>query len=124
MLSFSIYFISIGYPLFVASLNPTKVPARITHIYHRRGGAKSIGRRVYNYEYKYEGKIYHGQAESPLNEVIGSIGDTIIIRCNKVLPKYSAFWRPDDPNLEIRVLSPKERQKLYEKEPDQYKERE
>jgi hypothetical protein len=116
-----IYSISVmGYPLFVANLNPAKVHARITYIYHTHAGKSRIPYRYYKYEYKYDGQIYYGCTKSQLDEIFGDIGDTLIIRCNKDIPKYSAFWFPDNPNLKIKKLTPKERRKLYDKEPSNY----
>ena len=118
---FVIYFIIIGHPRFIASLNPTKVPARITYIYHTQGSRGYMCHRYYNYEYKYDGKIYHGHTFGQLDEIIGGIGDTIIIRCNKDYPKYSwCFLYPDNPNLKIRKLSKGERLKIYKQEPSEY----
>ena len=65
------------------------------------------------------GKVYHGVTETNLNIILGDIGDTLIIRCNKNNPQYSVFQYPDNPDLRVRKLTGKEYYRILYQEPDE-----
>ena len=112
------YFVVKGYPLWIVNKDPINVGAEITYIYHTHGG-KSSGMRYYEYKFQYNGKVYHGVTETNLNIILGDMGDTLIIRCNKNNPQYSVFQYPDNPDLRVRKLTGKEYYRILYQEPDE-----
>ena len=118
LIPFLLFFIIKGYPLWVVNKDPIKVEAEITYIYHA-GGGKSSAMRYYKYTFQYNGKLYHGITETTLNIVLGNIGDSLIIRCNKNNPEYSVFQYTDNPNLRVRKLTGKEYYRILHQEPDE-----
>ena len=119
LIPFLVFFILKRYPIWVVNKDPIKVEAEITYIYHK-GGGKSSARRYYKYIFQYNEQTYYGVTETGLNIMLGNIGDTLIIRCNKNTPQYSVFQYSDNPDLQIKKLNGKEYYRILHQEPNDY----